>query len=148
VQWAGTADRIVQELEAGGWRRPPPWTLRTTLLWLLPSTRVGQLPVLVKLHQGASPTMSFERELDPSRRLVIRLWPTSYQVGAVNDPPVALWIGMATLERLAHPAGMATLAMTDQDFGMPTAQLAKSLHTQGVRLNIKRRDTTAVLLVR
>ena len=55
---------------------------------------------------------------------------------------------MVTLERLEHPAGMVTLAMTDQDFGNPTAQLSQSLQAQGVRLNIKRRDTRALLLVR
>ena len=148
VQWAGTADRIVQVLEADGWRKPPPWTLRTALLWLLPSTTVGQLPVLAKFHRGESPTMSLEKEMGSSLRLVIRLWPTSFEVGTANDRPVALWVGMATLERLEHPAGIATLAMTDQDFGMPTAQLAQSLQTQGVRLDIKRRDTMAVLLVR
>ncbi|MBC7706362.1 MAG: VTT domain-containing protein [Rhodoferax sp.] len=147
VQWAGTANQIVQELEAGGWRKPPPWTLRTTLLWLLPSATAGQVPVLAKLHQGESPTMSFERELDPSRRLVIRLWPTYYEVEAFNGPSVALWLGMVTLERLAHPAGMATLAMTDRDFGTPTAQLAQFLQTQGVHIYIRRRDKTAVLLV-
>jgi membrane protein DedA with SNARE-associated domain/membrane-associated phospholipid phosphatase len=146
LQWAGTANRIVQQLEASGWHRPQPWTLRTTLLWLLPSTTVEKLPVLAKLHQGESPTMSFQRELDPSRRLVIRLWPTSYQVEALNGPSVALWVGMVTLERLEHPAGMATLARTDRDFGMPTAQLAQFLQTQGIHINIRRRDATAVLL--
>ncbi len=148
VQWAGTQGQIVPVLEAAGWHRPPPWTLRTTLLWLLPSTAAGELPVLAKFHQGESPTMSFERVLDPSLRLVIRLWPTSHQVGTANDPPVALWIGMVTRERLEHPAGLVTLAMTDQDFDMPTARLAQSLQTQGVLLTIKRRDTTTVLLAR
>ena len=148
VQWAGTADQIVQTLEAVGWRRPPPWTLRTTLLWLLPSSTVGKLPVLAKFHRGESPTISLEKELDSSLRVVIRLWPTSYRVVAANDLPVTLWIGMVTLERLEHPAGMVTLAMTDQDFGNPTAQLSQSLQAQGVRLNIKRRDTRALLLVR
>jgi len=147
VQWAGTANQIVRDLEAGGWRRPPPWTLRTTLLWLLPSTTVGQLPVLAKLHQGESPTMTFEKELDPSRRLVIRLWPTSYRVGEASGLSVALWVGMVTLERLEHPAGLATMAMTDQEFGMATAKLATSLQSQGVRFDIKRRDKTNVLLV-
>ncbi len=148
VQWGGSADQIVQVLEADGWRRPPPWTLRSTLIWLLPSTAVGQLPVLAKFHRGALPSMTLERELDSSSRLVIRLWPTSYQVGAANHPPAALWLGMVTLERLARPAGIATLAMTDQDFGIPTAQLARSLQRQGVRLDIKRGDTTPVLLIR
>lgn len=147
VQWAGTEDRIRQDLAAAEWREPPQWTLRTTLLWLLPTTTVGQLPVLAKLHQGASPTMSFERELDASRRLVIRLWPTSYAVGSASDAPVALWIGMVSLERVEHPGGMVTLARTDQDFGMPTAQLAQLLQTKGVHVDIQRRDTTAVLLV-
>lgn len=148
VQWAGSADRIVQVLEADGWRIPPPWTARTTLLWLLPSTAVGQLPVLAKFHRGTLPSMTLERELDASSRLVIRLWPTSYQVGAANDPPAALWLGMVTLERLTRPAGIATLAMTDQDFAMPTAQLERSLQAQGVHLEVKRRDTFEVLLVR
>jgi undecaprenyl-diphosphatase len=148
LQWAGTQDQIAQVLAAAGWQRPPPWTSRTTLLWLLPSTAAGELPVLAKFHQGEPPAMSFERELDPSLRLVIRFWTTSYQIGTANDPPAALWIGMVTRERLEHPAGMATLALTDQDFSMPTAQLAQFLRTQDVQLTIKHRDTAAVLLAR
>lgn len=46
-----------------------------------------------------------------------------------------------TLERLAHPAGIATLATTHQVGGMPTAQLAPSLQTQEVRIDIQREDT-------
>jgi len=91
--------------------------------------------------------MTFEKELDPSRRLVIRLWPTSYRVGEASGLSVALWVGMVTLERLEHPAGLATMAMTDQEFGMATAKLATSLQSQGVRFDIKRRDKTNVLLV-
>jgi len=147
LQWAGTANRIALQIEASGWHRPQPWTLRKTLLWLLSSTTLEKLPVRARLHQGESPTMSFERELDPSRRLVIRLWPTSYQIEALDGPSVALWVGAVTLERLEHTAGMATLAMTDQVFGMPMAQLAQSLQTQSVHIKIKRRDTTALLLV-
>ncbi|MBC7470181.1 MAG: VTT domain-containing protein [Ramlibacter sp.] len=148
VQWAGTADKVAQTLEDGGWRRPPRWTPRTTLSWLLPSASAGQLPVLAKFHQGESQALSFEKRLSPASRLVVRLWPTSYLVEVANDQPAALWIGMVTLESLKHPAGMATLAVTDPDFAMPTVQLAQSLRAQGVRVNIKRGDTTAVLLVR
>jgi undecaprenyl-diphosphatase len=148
VQWAGTSIRIAQVLGTSGWRRPQPWTPRTTLLWLLPSTTIGQLPVLAKLHQGQSPTVSFERELDSSHRLVIRFWPTQYQIGALDNRPAALWIAMVTIERLEHPAGLLTLAITELDFGRPTEELAKTLQTQGLGFNIKRRYTTAVLLLR
>jgi len=148
VQWVGSANRIVQVLDADGWRRPAPWTLRTTLMWLLPSATVGQVPVLAKLHRGELPTMTFEKELDTSHRLVIRLWPTSFEVGEANDLPAALWIGMVTVERLTHPARIATLAMTDQDFATPTAQLGQFLQTRDVQLDVKRGATTTVLLVR
>ena len=148
LQWAGTSIRIAQVLESSGWHRPQPWTLRTTLLWLLPSTTIGQLPVLAKLHKGQSPTMNFERELDSSHRLVIRFWPTRYQIGALDKQPAALWIASVTIERLVHPAGLLTLAITQRDFARPTAELAKSIQSQGLGSSIMRRDATAVLLVR
>lgn len=74
--------------------------------------------------------------------------PTPYLVGALDDPPVALCIGMVTLEWLEHPAGLVAQAMTDQDFDKPTAQLAQSVKTRNMRLDMKRRDTTTLLLVR
>jgi hypothetical protein len=55
---------------------------------------------------------------------------------------------MVTNERLEHPADVLTLAIMELDFGMPTAELAQSLQTQGLGFNIKRSDTAAVLLVR
>ena len=148
VQWVGTADQVALDLEASGWRRPPPWTLRTTLLWLLPSTSIGELPVLAKFHQGEPATMSFERKLEPSVRMVMRFWPTNYQVGATNEQPVALWIAMVSLEALKRPAGMVTLAMTEQNFEMARTQLAQTLQSPGLLLNVKRRGARAVLLVR
>jgi membrane-associated phospholipid phosphatase len=154
VQWAGTANQIVQQLEANGWRRPPPWTLRTTLYWLLPSPTVGQLPVLVKFHQGAPPAISLEKALDKSQRPVTRLWPTPYQVdqvdqvGSASKAQVALWVGMVSLEHLAHPGGLVTLAMTDPDAGTPIAQLVRSLQESAVHLDIQHTDTRTVLLAR
>ena len=147
LQWAATADRIEQVLQAGGWHRPPPWASRAALLWLLPSTPAGQLPVLAKFHQGEAPTMSFERELDPSQRLVIRLWRTAYRVSMASDPAAPLWVGMATRERLMHPAGLLTLAKTDPDFASSTAQFAMLLQTHKVAMTIRYRDALAVLLL-
>lgn len=146
VQWVGTLDRIERVLRAGGWRRPPAWWSRSTLLWLVPSTPIGELPVLAKLHQGEPPMLSLERELDPTRRLVIRLWATPYRVDVASDPLAPLWIGMVTLERLSHPAGIAALAMTDQDFATPAASLAQFLQEHGVASDTKHRGKLAVLL--
>ncbi len=147
VQWAGTTDQIVETLEAVGWRRPPPWTLQTTLLWLLPSADSKALPVLAKFHRGEPPTLSLEKPGDGSSRLVIRFWPTGYATGATSEGPVALWAGAVTLERLARPAGLATLAITDADLRSPVAQLTESLKASGVHLDIKHGVTSTVLLV-
>lgn len=147
LQWAGTVDRIEQVLQAGGWQRPPPWASRAALLWLLPSSPAGQLPVLAKFHQGEAPTLSFEQELDPSQRLVIRLWRTAYSVNTANNPAAPLWVGMATRERLTHPAGLFTLAKTDPDFAASTAQFVMLLQTHKVAVTIRHRDALAVLLL-
>jgi membrane protein DedA with SNARE-associated domain len=147
VQWVGTADRIAQVLEGDGWRQPPPWTPQTMLLWLLPTTAAGQLPVLAKFHRGEAPVISLDKPLDPARRLVIRFWPTAYQVGVANGPAAALWTGMVTLERLAHPGDLVTLALTDRDVDGPPALLAQSLLSQGLQVDLQRREMAAVWLV-
>ena len=147
VQWAGAAEQIAQQLHDGGWHTPPTWTPRTALLWLLPTTTAEQLPVLAKLHQGDSPAMSFTRDVDPAHRLVIRLWRTPWAVAAAADQPAALWVGMATAERLVHPAGMVKLAVTEPDYASPLAQLAQWLKTQGRHVDARRRDGVDVLLV-
>lgn len=148
VQWVGTAQRIEGVLQAAGWRQPPPWTLRAALLWLLPSTPLEQLPVLAKFHQGEPATLTLEEVLDPTRRLVIRLWPTAYEVGAADGAPSPLWIGMVTVERLSHPAGLATLALTEPGLALPTSRVARDLRRSDVALEIRHRGVGPVLLVR
>ncbi|MDR3395307.1 MAG: VTT domain-containing protein [Parasulfuritortus sp.] len=147
VQWVGAADRIEQQLKADGWQPPPRWASRASLLWLVPSTPADQLPVLAKLHQGAAPALTFDRPLDPSQRLVIRLWRTAYSVGKVREVATPLWLGMVTREDITHPAGIITLAKTDQDFATPTKQLAQFLQTSNVVIAEKQRDGFTVLLV-
>lgn len=148
VQWSGTLDRIEQVLQAAGWRRPPAWWSKSTLLWLIPTAPIGELPVLGKLHQGYPPVLALEKELDPTRRLVMRVWSTPYRVEAASSPAARLWIAMVTLERWSRPAGIVTLATTDLDFATPAARLGQFLQTQGVAVAIRHRGKLAVLLVR
>lgn len=148
VQWAGTGDQITTVLERGGWRRPPPWTLRATASWLLPGTPVDQLPLLAKFHQGVPAALSFEQVLSPSRRLVLRLWQSGHAIEVVGKKPLALWMGMVTVERLHRPANAFTIASTEPDFHSALAQLMASLRTQDQRLGVVSRDTRTVLLLR
>lgn len=148
LQWAGTADEIERLLQIDGWRRPTRWWSKSTLLWLVPSIPIGQLPVLAKLHHGDPQTLSFEKELDAASRLVIRLWSTPYRVNEADDAPVPLWVGAVTLEQLRRPGGIVSLALTDGDSAAPLAQLAQQLKSHGVAFETRHRDVSDVLLIR
>ena len=127
LQWAAPAERIKAALTAAGWRVPAPWASRAALLWLLPSTPIGELPVLAKFHQGEPPRLTFEQALDDRHRLVVRLWASADRVDAAGGAPSPLWLGMVTIERAEHPAGLFTAVATEADYATPVAQLAQAL---------------------
>ena len=149
LQWAAPAERIAAALATAGWRVPAPWTSRAALLWLLPSTPIGQLPVLAKFQQGEPPRLTFEKALDDHHRLVIRLWATADRVDTASGPPSPLWLGMATLERAEHPAGLITRVATEPDYATPVTQLAQALAAASVPVPVahRQRGDQPVLLI-
>ena len=128
IQWAGSAAELGSVLGAAGWQRPPPWSVKTTLLWMLPTATIEQLPVLPKFDHGQAPQKTFVKSAGKDQRLVLRLWPSRYvvdrPVGGAQRP---LWIGTATIERLRHPADMVTVVETVSDFATPPRRLAQDV---------------------
>ena len=147
LQWAAPAERITAVLAAAGWRVPPAWTSSAALLWLLPSTPIGQLPVLAKFHQGEPPQLGFEKVIDDRHRLVIRLWAAAGRVDVAGGAARPLWVGMATLERSEHPAGLVTLVATRADAATPINDLADALTAASVSFARRQRGDQPVLLV-
>ncbi len=147
VQWVGASNVIEADLQAGGWHRPPPWNLRTTASWLLPSTAIDLLPVLEKFHRGAQAALTFERLLSPSQRLVLRLWPSGHVVDIGGQKPSALWIGVVTLECVRHPFNAVTLVSTEPDFADALARFTASLQAQNQSWRIEQRDGGPVDLI-
>lgn len=139
LQWAGTAGQIADTLLASGWQTAESWTLKTSLLWLLPTTQIQQLPVLPKFDHGEAQKITFIKIINSGERLVIRLWPSHMEVKPDSGlPSRPLWIGMLAAERLHHPSGMITVAKTDTDFDTPSRTLAQVL--QNHRLAVQRRE--------
>ena len=103
VQWVGSVGEIENALAASGWRAAQPWTLTTTLLWLLPSTTAEQLPVLPKFDHGERQELTFVKVMNSRERVVIRLWRSGKVVPDVT--PRALWQGVVTIEHVSHPYG-------------------------------------------
>jgi len=147
VQWIAPRDDIAQRLIAAGWEQPARWRSAATLLWLLPSTPIGQLPVLPKLDQGQPPALTFIHTLDARRRVVIRLW---HVADAIEDAPsrrVPLWAGIVTIEQARSQWGLIGVARTTPETPAPEQVLANAL--QGRHVAVETRPTTKrnVLLV-
>jgi undecaprenyl-diphosphatase len=139
LQWAGTAGQIAGTLRTSGWQTPETWSLKSSLLWLLPTMQIRQLPVLPKFHHGEAPPITFIKVFDANERLVLRLWPQDREVRPDPALPARpLWIGMVATERLRHPGGMITLASTGTDFSTPLRVLVRDLQDQ--HWSVQRRE--------
>lgn len=148
LQWAGTAGQLAGTLRASGWQTPETWTLKSSLLWLLPTTQVQQLPVLPKFDHGEVPKITFIKVINTDERLVVRLWPLGREVRPDPALPARpLWIGMVTTERLLHPGGIITLARTGKDFSTPLRVLAQDLQNQHRSVQSREKPDRLVWLV-
>lgn len=147
LQWARPAAELLTVLEKAGWRSPPPWTLKASLLWLLPHPPIEQLPVLFEFNREAPQAIVLTRVVDAQSRLVVRCWPSDREVLPPSaEHPRPLWLGTVSVERLRHPAAMFTIARTDPDFASPLGELGKDLAGQPVTVARRKRLEGPVLL--
>lgn len=89
LQWAGNLDAIRAALEADGWLPLTPLSGGNVLRWLTTSSSIDQLPVLPQVHAGSHPRLSLRRPIDTQRQVLIRLWPSGWQL----DGGEPIWLG-------------------------------------------------------
>ena len=147
VQWAAAPAQIAAALTPGGWNAPAPWNSSAAFLWLLPSTAIGELPVLAKLQQGRPQQLTVVKVLDDRRRLVLRLWSTGFVVDPGTGKQSTLWNGVVTLERLDHPGGLVTSTTTERDFLTPVRLLAESAAAAHLQVQTRQRGDLPTLLI-
>ncbi|HET6801999.1 MAG: VTT domain-containing protein [Betaproteobacteria bacterium] len=145
LQWAASTARIGEVLRAAGWREPAPWKSSAALLWLVPATPIGELPVLPKLHQGQAPALTFVRPLDATTRLVLRLW----HVAEVSDGSHAepLWTGIVTAESGRMEFGLVATARTTGDVAAPLQAFDQAVRGAGANVRKETALGMPVLLV-
>ncbi|HUW79818.1 MAG TPA: phosphatase PAP2 family protein [Acidocella sp.] len=111
IQWAGSLANLKAELLAQGWRTPVPWTLHSSLEWLLPNAAPAALPVLPHLDNGGAEVLVMIRTgggVPPNQRLVLRLWPSGVALtGDAASHPV--WIGTVVTETVEHLKPLVTV---------------------------------------
>ncbi len=112
LQWAGDPAPLERAVVASGWAPAPPWTLAALPLALRPSTPLDRLPPGLETHLGRAPVAVWTKPLPaPDARLVLRLWPSRFDV---DDAPLLL--GALEEEALEHPFGLLS-TMEDRDPG-------------------------------
>ncbi len=147
LQWAATAEAVRAALESAQWRAPAAWESGATLLWLVPTTPIDQLPVLPKFHQGQPPAQTFVRAVDARNRDVIRLWRVA-TVTRPDDPanPLPLWAGVVTTERARTEFGLVTSARTTKETAAPLQAVAAAVQQAGMHVDAKSLVDVPVLL--
>ena len=141
VQWAAPRNEVIRVLLTDGWQLPPRWTVKSTLLWMVPSTPIGELPVLPKFDHGEPPALTMVRPVDRDTRAVLRFWQVA-EVARVpragvpaSDAPVPLYVVMATNETLGNVLHFVLFTRTAGDYRTPLALLVHAfsgLHVRAV----------------
>ncbi|HQT46968.1 MAG TPA: phosphatase PAP2 family protein, partial [Acidocella sp.] len=129
IQWAGSLAALKAELLTQGWRIPVPWTLRSSLQWLLPNATPAALPVLPHLDNGRAEELVMIRTgrgVPPDQRFILRLWPSSVVLsgGAASQP---LWIGTVTTETVEHLKPLVTFIDEQQNVNAAQEALKAAL---------------------
>lgn len=145
VQWAGTRAGIAEALTAHGWARPAAWKSSAALLWLLPSTPIGELPVLPKFDQGQPPALTLIRPIDTRTRTVLRLWHVADGTDASRSS-MPIWAGILTIERSRPEWRLIAVTRTLPGAPEPARTLAEVPRSKHTALET-RADGKSVLLV-
>lgn len=148
VQWAATREEIGDALAGAGWLRPAPWISSASLLWLLPSTPIGALPLLPRFDQGQPPALSRIKPLDERTRLVIRLWPAADAIDATLPAHrTPIWIGMITREHSRSEWRVVAVTRTDPLFPTAVHALADAIAGRRSAAETRPASGRGVLLV-
>jgi len=121
-QWAGDPERLAAVLAMQGWARITDFAPEQLLNLFVPDVDIRELPVLPQLENGHQERLILSLTQD-GRRLVLRLWPTEYQLADTGGP---LWVGSVGSEQARPIAGFLTLpkALGDYAFALRTVQTA------------------------
>ena len=90
--------------------------------------------------------MTFVKQLDSKRRLVLRLWSAPIKIVMSKDSISPLWFGTATIEIAAHADRIGSLPRTTYDFVTPLRLLSQDARNANVSTADEKRGWPVVLL--
>lgn len=129
IQWAGSLAGLKAELLTQGWHTPVPWSLRSSLEWLLPNAAPADLPVLPHLDNGRAEALVMIEAgggLPPDQRLILRLWPSGVVLSG-GAAPQPVWIGTVVIEAVEHLKPLLTVVDEQPDVNGALERLKAAL---------------------
>lgn len=142
LQFAGSLDWFRQQLGEAGWHDALQLNGTDWVRLLSPGQPLQALPVLPQVHDGRHEALLLQKPLPGDRRLVIRLWPTDFELQGEHTP---LWIGNVSEQQQVAILGLLTYAQTADNFSQALAQLRRDLQP---RVNVAMQDTGNLLKIR
>ena len=112
IQWAGSIETLDTYLLSNGWQRPPTLNGSVFLKMLSPDTKIEELPVLPRLHDGRFDSLILIREHN-GQRWVLRLWPTDREI-LENQRP--LFVGTIETQKERRIAGLMSLTQKTGEY--------------------------------
>jgi len=126
VVWVGDEAAISARLAAAGWQEPVDWSMVSTLAWLAPEPDLMTLPVLPRLADGHTPSLTRILTAPDGGRLVLRLWPSAFAVGE-DGRQRPVFVGAAFAERLGRMLDLVSVVRGAPGLDAPRDRLGTSL---------------------
>lgn len=120
LQFSGDLQRLVEQLQQTGWRPSEQLSWQNILKLFSPELKLMELPVIATRDGGRFETAILEKELADGSRLLLRLWPSRFQL----QPQGTIWLGSLSKQRRLNLLGLLFLPMSELS---DSAQLIESL---------------------
>ena len=111
LQLAGDLQKLAKILKSKGWQDGAELSAKQLLNPFVSNISIADLPLLPHLSGGRQEKQLLVKS-KAGKRLVLRIWPTSYRLK--NSAP--LWVGTVESEKARPMANLLTLPMGNKDF--------------------------------
>lgn len=122
LQWAGPLSELQNHLADLGWQPGTALTLKSSMQWINPKAALADLPHPPLAHDGRPPALVMTM---PEQHLLLRLWPSAFNV---NGEAQRIWVGHIGHETLTTLPFIRFPALT-RDFDTPLQQFKPFIAT-------------------
>jgi len=141
LQVAVLPEEIVATLQPRGWRTVQGETARRYLNLVTSHPDIAELPVLPQFAAGEKSVLTMIRPAFGEGRMVLRLWPSSWQL----DNGRRIFVGVIETETVRPFAELLTLPLGEKDFSEALRTL--SIDLSRFKMGIRERSTLPPVLL-